>query len=232
MKYFSKRTQSHIQSPAFQWCAENKQKMQSMPSEEVFRIRLELDQDKLMEVYGHVDNEGCLTQAYFQTNFAGIDLGFIDALFHNIQGKSRRNLIVLSSREIENFMRDINHEPAFPSDNAPSDEIWKVIDVLINEINKALSPSLELSSLMENYVEKPLVEKIKSVEHLIDKAIRPSLEKDGGDIKLVNINGNQILVNFQGNCSNCPSSTGATLEFVSDVFKKYLGDSLTLEVVS
>lgn len=44
------------------------------------------------------------------------------------------------------------------------------------------------------------------VEEVLDM-IRPNLQRDGGDVVLVGLEGNIVKVKLVGNCSGCPSST-------------------------
>jgi Fe-S cluster biogenesis protein NfuA len=55
------------------------------------------------------------------------------------------------------------------------------------------------------------VEKYEAIEALFEKAIRPALVSDGGDIELDLVKGNDVVISFQGACGHCPSSAGATL---------------------
>ena len=55
------------------------------------------------------------------------------------------------------------------------------------------------------------VEKYEAIEALFDKAIRPALMSDGGNIELDLVKGNEVIVSFEGACGSCPSSSGATL---------------------
>ena len=44
------------------------------------------------------------------------------------------------------------------------------------------------------------------VEKIIDEKIRPALKMDGGDIELVEIDGNNVKVRLKGACQGCPSA--------------------------
>lgn len=44
------------------------------------------------------------------------------------------------------------------------------------------------------------------VEEVLDM-IRPALQRDGGDVVLVGLEGNIVKVKLVGNCAGCPSST-------------------------
>ena len=50
------------------------------------------------------------------------------------------------------------------------------------------------------------IQRLKLIETVIDDEIRPMLQKDGGDIQLVDVDHAKIIVKFMGMCSNCPSS--------------------------
>ena len=67
-----------------------------------------LVKDHLIEVFGHVNFDGILLSAFYQTNLTELNLGFLDALFHIMQKKKRQELLKLTMREVESFMRDEN----------------------------------------------------------------------------------------------------------------------------
>ena len=46
----------------------------------------------------------------------------------------------------------------------------------------------------------------EKVQQALDE-IRPYLQEDGGDCELVDIDGNQVLLRFQGACTGCPSAS-------------------------
>ena len=55
------------------------------------------------------------------------------------------------------------------------------------------------------------LQRMHLIESVIDDDVRPLLQKDGGDIRLVDIDGTSVIVQLLGMCSGCPSSK-ATLE--------------------
>ncbi len=50
------------------------------------------------------------------------------------------------------------------------------------------------------------IQRMQLVTRVIDQEIRPSLQKDGGDIELIDIEGKEVLVSLRGSCVGCPSS--------------------------
>ena len=66
------------------------------------------------------------------------------------------------------------------------------------------------------------VEKYEAIEELFDKAIRPALMSDGGNIELDLVKGNEVIVSFEGACGSCPSSAGATLQGIERAIQQHV----------
>ncbi|MBN2288298.1 MAG: Fe-S cluster assembly protein NifU [Candidatus Glassbacteria bacterium] len=47
------------------------------------------------------------------------------------------------------------------------------------------------------------LQKVRLVEEVIEKEIRPEMAKHGGDLELVDIDGNNVVVKLQGACAKC-----------------------------
>jgi NifU-like protein len=50
------------------------------------------------------------------------------------------------------------------------------------------------------------LQRIQLVQKVIDEEIRPSLQADGGDLELVDVDGPTVYVSLRGTCTHCPSS--------------------------
>ena len=55
------------------------------------------------------------------------------------------------------------------------------------------------------------VQKYEAIEALMEKAIRPALAADGGNVEIDLVRGNEVIISFEGACGSCPSSAGGTL---------------------
>ena len=76
------------------------------------------------------------------------------------------------------------------------------------------------------------IKRIQLVQEIIDSQIRPALQRDGGDIELVDIEGTQVLVALRGMCSQCPAS-GVTLEqWVQAKLREFVDEKITVEEAS
>ncbi|MCI5888619.1 MAG: Fe-S cluster assembly protein NifU [Brachyspira sp.] len=62
-------------------------------------------------------------------------------------------------------------------------------------------------------------QKILKINTIIEKKISPELQKDGGDINLVDIDGNKVFVKLRGKCSGCKNSMLTLKAFVESTLK-------------
>jgi NifU-like protein len=86
--------------------------------------------------------------------------------------------------------------------------------------------------------EKPLarprltnIQKIRMIEETLDQEIRPSLQDDGGDIELVDVIGNRVLVATRGACAVCKASEQTMKNFVEFKLRELVSPELVVEEV-
>ena len=73
------------------------------------------------------------------------------------------------------------------------------------------------------------IQKIHLIEETIEREIRPSLKHDGGDIEIIDIIGNRVIVATRGACAICKAS-GITLKhFVEQRLKELVSPDITVE---
>ena len=70
----------------------------------------------------------------------------------------------------------------------------------------------------------------EKVKEAIEK-IRPLLQRDGGDIELVAIEGNVVKVKLRGACGCCPMSQMTLKGLVEQTIKKEVDSNLSVESV-
>lgn len=58
-----------------------------------------------------------------------------------------------------------------------------------------------------------------AINILIDKQIRPVLQGDGGDLKVVSLDANELSIHYQGACGSCPSSIAGTLRGIENLVR-------------
>ncbi|MFC1668304.1 Fe-S cluster assembly protein NifU [Chlamydiota bacterium] len=75
------------------------------------------------------------------------------------------------------------------------------------------------------------IEKIKRIEETIAEDIRPVLMADRGDIELVDVIGEKILVRFLGKCSGCRAAEVTMTAFVQEKLREKVTPSVYVEEV-
>lgn len=58
------------------------------------------------------------------------------------------------------------------------------------------------------------IQKIKLIEEVVDREIRPALQRDGGDIELVDVSGDRVTIAFRGMCAGCQTSELTRRDFI------------------
>jgi NifU-like protein len=75
------------------------------------------------------------------------------------------------------------------------------------------------------------IQKIKMIEETIEREIRPSLRHDGGDIELIDVIGNRVLLAMRGSCAICKASQQTLKNFVETKLRDLVWPELVVEEV-
>ncbi len=75
------------------------------------------------------------------------------------------------------------------------------------------------------------VQKIKLIEEVLEREIRPVLQKDGGDIELIDLDGHKVLVALRGMCANCQVAHFTLKDVVETKLREFVVDDLIVEEV-
>lgn len=64
------------------------------------------------------------------------------------------------------------------------------------------------------------LQRMKLIEEVLEKEIRPRLQKDGGDIELADIDGLTVSVSLRGRCVGCPASQATVQGTVQAILRE------------
>lgn len=98
-------------------------------------------------------------------------------------------------------------------------------DIIDTYYNKEKKEQEELSKLSP-------AQKILKINSIIDNKISPELQKDGGDITLVDIDGNKVFVRLRGRCSGCRNSNLTLKAFVETTLKEAVDKNIEVVEVN
>ena len=105
-------------------------------------------------------------------------------------------------------------------DDTSWDEIKHIVISLINDFYSNGKEFVVDKSPFE--IDENLGEIEKKIVQILDQKIRPAVAKDGGDIKFKEFKNGVVMVQLQGSCSGCPSSTMTLKQGVQNLLCHYL----------
>ena len=136
------------------------------------------------------------------------------------EGKIRRVAVENNLRSVEDIT---NYTKAGGGCGACQDEIEAVLNDLWGiepeEKKKPEEPKRKLTNL----------ERITVIQEILDNEVRPLLQKDGGDLELVDIDRTQVTIRMTGHCSGCRAA-GLTSIWIQDKLQEIVDSDIKLEV--
>lgn len=73
------------------------------------------------------------------------------------------------------------------------------------------------------------IQKMKLVEETIKNEIAPALQKEGGDIELIDMEGDRVIVALRGTCAQCVLSGWTMQSFVQAKLREFVSPELVVE---
>jgi Fe-S cluster biogenesis protein NfuA len=136
----------------------------------------------------------------------------------NIKNELIRNLISVNGVEGIFLSKDFISINKY--DEVSWDEIKHIVISLINDFYSSGKDFVIDKSPFE--IDQSLGEIEKKIVKILDEKIRPAVARDGGDIKFKEFKNGIVMVQLQGSCSGCPSSTMTLKQGVQNLLCHYL----------
>lgn len=73
------------------------------------------------------------------------------------------------------------------------------------------------------------IQKIKLIEKTLDEHVRPALQADGGDLELIDVVDNTVIIAFRGMCAQCQVSEFTMSQVVEKRLREFVNDSIVVE---
>jgi NifU-like protein len=73
------------------------------------------------------------------------------------------------------------------------------------------------------------IQKIKLIEETLEREIKPALQKDGGGIELIDVDGNTVIVRLCGTCASCSASQVTLKNYVESKLQELVTPDLIVE---
>ena len=96
-------------------------------------------------------------------------------------------------------------------------------------LQETVSGTIEIKSVTEKPRRMTTLQKIKRIEEVLEREVRPGLRKDGGDIELIDVDGDFVTVSLRGACKSCAKSQTTIKEYVEKKLRELVLETLIVE---
>lgn len=187
------------------------------------------------------ETDGIIADAKFQAFGESALIGGADAACEVLLRKNYEQARRLSADLVDRKLRDFPTIAAFPESAAPhlnliltaiEEAAEKCIDIPLKDPS-ASPPVPDNFQSEEGHPNWHLFspeEKLDHIKEIIRDEIQPYIELDAGGIEVAAFNDEkEIIIAYQGACTTCPSSTGATLTSIQHILRSRLHSSLEVK---
>lgn len=76
----------------------------------------------------------------------------------------------------------------------------------------------------------PSSAEMNKINEILDQTIRPALQMDGGDVRLINFSKHVLQISYRGACGSCPSAAFGTLNAIERILKEQFDPEIKVEL--
>jgi NifU-like protein len=107
----------------------------------------------------------------------------------------------------------------------------KCRDDILFIINKVLGTAGETTGREKKPLPKRIttLQRIKLIEETLAKEVRPALQKDGGDIELIDVVDNRVVVAMRGTCAKCQVASFTLKDVVEAKLREFVAPDIVVE---
>jgi len=151
---------------------------------------------------------------------------------HELEGRIVCTCFGVTEKEIERVIREnnlttveqvTNYCKAGGGCGGCQGEIEKIIEKIQGEKAKAIPAAPRRAGKLTN------IQKIQLIQQTINEQIRPALRAHGGNIELIDVVGNKVIVAFRGMCAQCMLAEFTMKDLVESKLREFVTDELYVE---
>jgi NifU-like protein len=186
------------------------------------------------------ESDGIISDIRYQVFGASALIGALEAACQLLLRKNYDQARRISADLIDREVRDKSDIEAFPREvyghlnlvlSAIEVASEQCTDIPFDEvyIDSPLHPDTASAGLYPGWETLPKPEKIRVVEEVIQKEIRPYIELDAGGIQIIDLSDqHELTIAYQGSCTTCYSATGSTLNAIQQILQTRVYPSITV----
>jgi len=152
---------------------------------------------------------------------------------HELEGRVVCNCFGVTENEIERVIREnnlttveevTNYCKAGGGCGGCQGEIEKTIEKIQGEkVKDTTAPKLRRGPKLTN------IRKIQLIQQTINEQIRPALRAHGGNVELIDVDGNKVIVAFRGMCAQCMLAEYTMKDVVQARLREFVSEELFVE---
>jgi len=124
---------------------------------------------------------------------------------------------------IENHLTTVDEVTDYTKAGGGCGECREEIEAILRDIWSLKAP--EKPSVPKKLTN---LQKIALIQEIIEREIRPGLQADGGDIELIDIDGDKVIIALRGMCTGCVMA-GVTISGVQDKLRELVSKEIVVE---
>lgn len=97
------------------------------------------------------------------------------------------------------------------------------IQEIVDEVNHAQAAAAEPPKHPKKMT---TLQKIKLIEQTLEEQVRPVLRKDGGDVELVDVDGETVRIAFRGMCAGCRSAAITRDNLIANALHEFVDPAI------
>jgi NifU-like protein len=129
----------------------------------------------------------------------------------------------------ENDLKTVEQVTYYTKAGGGCGECHPKIEAIIEKVRKEMGR--EATPIKPEKKKLTNIQKIKLIEETLGREIIPALKADGGDLDLIDVEGNKVFVALRGKCSFCPSSEFTLKQYVETKLREFVSDDIEVEEV-
>ena len=129
----------------------------------------------------------------------------------------------------ENDLKTVEQVTYYTKAGGGCGECHPKIEAIIEKVRKEMGR--EAPPIKPEKKKLTNIQKIKLIEETLGREIIPALKADGGDLDLIDVEGNKVFVALRGKCSFCPSSEFTLKQYVETKLREFVSDDIEVEEV-
>jgi NifU-like protein len=150
-----------------------------------------------------------------------------------IEGKVICNCFGITEVEIERVVRDNDLKTAEQVTNyckagGGCGNCIPDIEKIIARIQAEFAEKRKMAATPPGRAKMTALQKIKLIEQTVEREIRPMLQRDGGDVELIDVAGDTVTISFRGMCAHCHVAPVTMKEVVEAKLREYVSPELVV----